>query len=280
MNSDFQKAQSRPPPTPILPRANPLAAKSALPDPCSASRPSPLRGSLATLASLDPSARPSPRLPCSLLREPALRAAFARQGAWMQNRRIGTAQSPRSGRNEVEQPRSGLTASGRWGRAAVSSLAGFPRLRLGLQRFRYAARLDIIGIRRAVGVRIWTRRGRPRTRAAHLLQHLMQRVIGRDYRPQRGDIAAAQMHQSGDPSDDQRFASVGGAELPAALLAVVGAHVRFQAAQHRKTRPGRISMYESSSRLSNRSMWARMFSSTCACCDRSRSSCPLRFASS
>ncbi len=106
-----------------------IASGSALPDPCSASRPSPFHGSRATArtperpsldglwrASLDPCARL--RLLASMIvaAKAGLATGSEQQRSWKQIRRIGTAQSPRSGRSEAEERRSRLTASSRCGR--------------------------------------------------------------------------------------------------------------------------------------------------------------------
>jgi hypothetical protein len=51
-----------------------------------------------------------------LLSGPALRAGLAQQRSWKQDRHIGTAQSPRSGRSGAQERRSRSTATGRCGR--------------------------------------------------------------------------------------------------------------------------------------------------------------------
>ena len=71
-------------------------------------------GSSPGVASLDPSARLGLLVSMALVSEPA-RRRLVQQSPWIA-RRIGAAQSPRSGRSAAEQPRSGLTAMGRCGR--------------------------------------------------------------------------------------------------------------------------------------------------------------------
>ena len=107
---------------------------SAMPDPCSASIarrktgvpsdalwPRPLRGLLPPdqvrgSQALTPPRGSGSRFSWSLLREvgPAGRLRSAKTMDVL--RRIGAAQSPRSGQSKAEQPRSGLTAMGRCGR--------------------------------------------------------------------------------------------------------------------------------------------------------------------
>ena len=89
---------------------------SAVPDPCSASMSSPLRGLLVSLANIDPCARL--RLSVSMIYAAQAGPAGRLRSAKIMEalRHIGPAQSPRSGRSAAEQPRSGLTATGRCGR--------------------------------------------------------------------------------------------------------------------------------------------------------------------
>jgi hypothetical protein len=72
-------------------------------------------GRALTRASLDSSARLRLSVSMIFVERAGLAAGFARQRSWKQNRRIGAAQSPRSGRSEAQQPRSGLTATIRCG---------------------------------------------------------------------------------------------------------------------------------------------------------------------
>jgi hypothetical protein len=62
-------------------------------------------------ASLDACARLRLSVSMIFVERAGLAAGFARQRSWKQHRRIGTAQSPRSGRSEAKEPRSGLTAT-------------------------------------------------------------------------------------------------------------------------------------------------------------------------
>ena len=80
-----------------------------------------------TLASLDPSARPRP-LASMLFADRTGPAGRLRAAKSMEAKcRVGTARSSRSDRSAAEEPRSGLTATGRWGwlaqRAAWADVA-------------------------------------------------------------------------------------------------------------------------------------------------------------
>src|SRR5271154_3437826 len=67
--------------------------RAALPDPCSASMSSPLRGSLASLANIDPCARLRLSVSMTFAARTGLAAGFGQQRPWKQNRYIGMALS-------------------------------------------------------------------------------------------------------------------------------------------------------------------------------------------
>ncbi len=105
---------------------NSTPSASALPDPCSASRPGPLRGSRAARASLDTCARlrlsvsmivaagSRPCGPASLSNNHgSVKAASDRRSHLKANAKHS---SGRSDRSAAQEPRSGLTATGRCGR--------------------------------------------------------------------------------------------------------------------------------------------------------------------
>ncbi len=91
-----------------------LSRRLALPDPCSASRPSPLRGSPS--ASLDPSARLRPLSAMVFADRPGLLAGSAQQRSWLQHAASDRRSHP-EGRSEAEHRRRRLTAPGRCGHA-------------------------------------------------------------------------------------------------------------------------------------------------------------------
>ena len=110
----------------------PLSWRSAVPDPGSPSRPSPLARVARSRASLDRCARLRLLASMVLRGKPARRAGFAQQRPWMHSaaserrshlKANAKRSSGRSGRSAAEQPRSGLTAAGRSGRRPTKMCA-------------------------------------------------------------------------------------------------------------------------------------------------------------
>ena len=110
-------------------------SRSALPDPCSPSRPS--RCAVA-YASLDRCARLRPLVSMIFGERVGRAAGSAHQRSWKQERRIGASRSSRSDRSAAEERRSRLTATGRCGPAGRKiHERGSPRAGVARKRGRH-----------------------------------------------------------------------------------------------------------------------------------------------
>jgi hypothetical protein len=176
---------------------NSKSSWSAVPDPCSASIarrktgvpsdalwPGPLRGSRARARALTPARGSGSWFPWSLVNGAGPQAGSSHQRPWKQNAASGWRCHPK-GRSAAEQPRSGLTTTGRCGRRPEMRDYGSPACeKRGLSRF------GSNGPQRALGAEPGNRVGMPASSFSPAMTDARRRVVTPRRSPAGGSAAS------------------------------------------------------------------------------------------